>query len=166
MGIGLDGIAKAEIKNKINKLKREIQELEQIKEKYKKMNNKIEYALQKLKSAETYKNDSFNSFKRNYSSDESNKILSEFKETMNNIDIIEKEGYEGDDILGTLAKYGEAQGLDVTILSVVSTIAATDAAFCNALLETLRGRSGQSITPLRRSRNSGITSFMLSATNT
>ena len=54
MGIGLDGIAKAEIKNKINKLKREIQELEQIKEKYKKMNNKIEYALQKLKSAETY----------------------------------------------------------------------------------------------------------------
>ena len=87
MGIGLDGIAKAEIKNKINKLKREIQELEQIKEKYKKMNNKIEYALQKLKSAETYKNDSFNSFK----SDESNKILSEFKETMNNIDIIEKQ---------------------------------------------------------------------------
>ena len=91
MGIGLDGIAKAEIKNKINKLKRKIQELEQIKEKYKKMNNKIEYALQKLKSAETYKNDSFNSFKRNYSSDESNKILSEFKETMNNIDIIEKQ---------------------------------------------------------------------------
>jgi hypothetical protein len=34
VGIGLDGIAKAEIKNKINKLKREIQELEQIKEKY------------------------------------------------------------------------------------------------------------------------------------
>ena len=33
------------------------------------------------------------------------------------IDIIEKEGYEGDDILGTLAKYGEKQGLDVTILS-------------------------------------------------
>ena len=91
MGIGLDGIAKAEIKNKINKLKREIQELEQIKEKYKKMNNKIEYALQKLKSAETHKNDNFNSFKRNYSSDESNKILSEFKETMNNIDIIEKQ---------------------------------------------------------------------------
>ncbi len=34
-----------------------------------------------------------------------------------NIDIVEKEGYEGDDILGTLAKYGEAQGLDVVILS-------------------------------------------------
>ena len=34
-----------------------------------------------------------------------------------NIDIVEKEGYEGDDILGTLAKYGEKQGLDVTILS-------------------------------------------------
>ena len=34
-----------------------------------------------------------------------------------NIDIVEKEGYEGDDILGTLAKYGEKQGLDVVILS-------------------------------------------------
>ena len=34
-----------------------------------------------------------------------------------NIDIVEKEGYEGDDILGTLAKYGENQGLDVVILS-------------------------------------------------
>ena len=34
-----------------------------------------------------------------------------------NIDIIEKEGYEGDDILGTLAKYGEEQDLEVTILS-------------------------------------------------
>ena len=34
-----------------------------------------------------------------------------------NIDIVEKEGYEGDDILGTLAKYGEEQGLDVVILS-------------------------------------------------
>ena len=34
-----------------------------------------------------------------------------------NICIIEKEGYEGDDILGTLSKYGEKNGLDVTILS-------------------------------------------------
>ena len=34
-----------------------------------------------------------------------------------NIDIIEKQGYEGDDILGTLAKYGEKQSLEVTILS-------------------------------------------------
>ena len=34
-----------------------------------------------------------------------------------NIKIIEKQGYEGDDILGTLAKYGEKQGLEVTILS-------------------------------------------------
>ena len=34
-----------------------------------------------------------------------------------NIDIVEKEGYEGDDILGTLSKYGEKQGLNVTILS-------------------------------------------------
>ena len=34
-----------------------------------------------------------------------------------NIDIVEMEGYEGDDILGTLSKYGEKQNLDVTILS-------------------------------------------------
>ena len=34
-----------------------------------------------------------------------------------NIDIIEMEGYEADDILGTLSCYGEAQNLDVTILS-------------------------------------------------
>lgn len=34
-----------------------------------------------------------------------------------NIDIIEKEGYEADDVLGTLSRFGEKNGLDVTILS-------------------------------------------------
>ena len=34
-----------------------------------------------------------------------------------NIKIIEKEGYEADDILGTLARYGARRGLKVTILS-------------------------------------------------
>ena len=34
-----------------------------------------------------------------------------------NIKIIEKEGYEGDDILGTLSKKAEDKGIDVTILS-------------------------------------------------
>ena len=34
-----------------------------------------------------------------------------------NITIIEKEGYEADDVLGTLAKTGENEGVDVTILS-------------------------------------------------
>ena len=33
------------------------------------------------------------------------------------IDIVEKEGYEADDVLGTLSRYGEKQGLHVTILS-------------------------------------------------
>ena len=33
------------------------------------------------------------------------------------IDVIEKQGFEGDDILGTIANYGERQGLSVTILS-------------------------------------------------
>ena len=43
-------------------------------------------------------------------------LIKQILEAMN-IDIVQKEGYEGDDILGTLAKYGEKQGLDVTILS-------------------------------------------------
>lgn len=34
-----------------------------------------------------------------------------------NICIIEKEGYEADDVIGTLAKYGQKEGLDVTILT-------------------------------------------------
>ena len=34
-----------------------------------------------------------------------------------NIAIIEKEGYEADDVLGTLSKRAEAEGLDVTIVS-------------------------------------------------
>ena len=43
-------------------------------------------------------------------------IIKEVLKAMN-IDIIEKEGYEADDVLGTLSRYGESQGLDVTILS-------------------------------------------------
>lgn len=43
-------------------------------------------------------------------------IIKEVLKAMN-IDIIEKQGYEGDDILGTLSVYGEKQGLEVTILS-------------------------------------------------
>ena len=38
--------------------------------------------------------------------------------------------------------------------------------FCKALLDTFSGKSGQSITPFNRSRNSGITSLILSAINT
>ena len=37
--------------------------------------------------------------------------------TAMNICIIEKEGYEADDILGTLAKWGQNQNLDVTVLT-------------------------------------------------
>ena len=43
-------------------------------------------------------------------------IVKDILEIMN-ITIIEKEGYEADDVLGTLAKEGEKAGLDVTILS-------------------------------------------------
>ena len=43
-------------------------------------------------------------------------IIKEVLRAMN-IDVIEKQGFEGDDIIGTMAKYGEAQGLSVTILS-------------------------------------------------
>ena len=34
-----------------------------------------------------------------------------------NIDIVEMEGYEADDVIGTLSRYGEKNGLEVTILS-------------------------------------------------
>ena len=34
-----------------------------------------------------------------------------------NIEVITKEGYEADDILGTLAKYAESEGLEVTLLT-------------------------------------------------
>ena len=37
--------------------------------------------------------------------------------TKMNITIVEKQGYEGDDILGTFARIGEGEGLDVVILS-------------------------------------------------
>ena len=43
-------------------------------------------------------------------------ILKEILKAMN-IKVIEKEGYEADDILGTLAKWGQSKGLDVTILT-------------------------------------------------
>ena len=43
-------------------------------------------------------------------------IIKEILQDMN-IAIIEKEGYEADDVLGTLSKRGEKEGLEVTILS-------------------------------------------------
>ncbi len=43
-------------------------------------------------------------------------ILKDVLKSMN-ICIIEKEGYEADDILGTLAKWGQDQNLDVTVLT-------------------------------------------------
>ncbi len=43
-------------------------------------------------------------------------IIKEILRAMN-IDIVEKEGYEADDVLGTLSRYGENQGLEVVILS-------------------------------------------------
>lgn len=43
-------------------------------------------------------------------------IIKEILKNMN-ITIIEKEGYEADDVLGTLSKRGEKEGLEVTILS-------------------------------------------------
>ena len=43
-------------------------------------------------------------------------MIKEILQAMN-IDIVEKEGYEADDVLGTLSRYGEKQGLEVIILS-------------------------------------------------
>mgnify|MGYP002513316439 CR=1 FL=1 len=41
-------------------------------------------------------------------------IIKEVLRAMN-IDIVEMEGYEADDVLGTLSRYGEKQGLDVKV---------------------------------------------------
>ena len=43
-------------------------------------------------------------------------IIKEILKAMN-IKIVEKEGYEGDDIIGTLSRIAESEGIDVTILS-------------------------------------------------
>lgn len=43
-------------------------------------------------------------------------IIKQILKSMN-IQIVEKQGYEGDDIIGTLSKYGEENGLQVVILS-------------------------------------------------
>ena len=43
-------------------------------------------------------------------------VIKEILKAMN-IDIVEMQGYEGDDIIGTLSKYGEKKGLEVIILS-------------------------------------------------
>ena len=58
------------------------------------------------------------------------------------------------------------ESLSATFLVMYSEIFLTKPSFCNALLDTLSGRSGQSITPFNNIRNSGITSLMLSAINT
>ena len=43
-------------------------------------------------------------------------VIKEILKAMN-IDVVEMEGYEADDVLGTLSRYGEKQGLEVVILS-------------------------------------------------
>ena len=56
--------------------------------------------------------------------------------------------------------------LSATFLTICLEILLTSLSFCKKLLDTLSGKSGQSITPFNNSKNSGITSLMLSATNT
>ena len=56
--------------------------------------------------------------------------------------------------------------LSATFLTICLEILLTSLSFCKKLLDTLRGKSGQSITPFNNNKNSGITSFILSATNT
>ena len=53
-----------------------------------------------------------------------------------------------------------------TFLVMWAEIFFTVPSFCRKERLTFRGRSGQSMTPLRSIRNSGMTSFTLSATNT
>ena len=56
--------------------------------------------------------------------------------------------------------------LSATFLVICLLIFWTCLSFWRKLLETFKGISGQSITPFNSIKNSGITSFMLSAINT
>ena len=58
------------------------------------------------------------------------------------------------------------ESLSATFLEMYSEIFFTKPSFCRALLDTFRGRSGQSMTPFSSIRNSGMTSLMLSAMKT
>ena len=72
--------------------------------------------------------------------------------------------FENDNILYFIVKFVVFQS--ATFLVICLEIFCTCLSFCRKLLETLSGMSGQSITPLRSIRNSGMTSLMLSAMNT
>ena len=56
--------------------------------------------------------------------------------------------------------------LSATFLTICLEILLTSLSFCKKLLDTLSGKSGQSITPFNNNRNYGITSLILSSTNT
>ena len=58
------------------------------------------------------------------------------------------------------------ESLSANFLEMYSEIFLTNPSFCSALRDTFSGRSGQSMTPFKSIRYSGMTSLMLSAINT
>ena len=78
-------MGKAEIQEKINRLNREISNLESSKKLYQNMNTKINDAISKLTSAKDYANKSYTSLEKYYQSNTSSKKVSELENEYTNI---------------------------------------------------------------------------------
>ena len=68
-----------------------------------------------------------------------------------------------DDLIANPGVYYDDEAVEGWIAYCESELTLTDGSDLK-LLDTFKGKSGQSITPFSNSKNSGITSFILSAT--
>lgn len=82
---------KAEIQEKINRLNREIRNLERSRSSYKNMNTKINDAITKLTTAKDYANKSYTALEKYYQSNTSSKKVTELENEYTNINNIIKD---------------------------------------------------------------------------
>lgn len=84
-------MGKAEIQEKINRLNREIRNLETSRKSYQNMNTKINDAITKLTSAKDYAKKSYTSLEKYYQSNTSSKKVTELESEYTNINNIIKD---------------------------------------------------------------------------
>lgn len=84
-------MGKAEIQEKINRLNREIRNLETSRSSYQNMNTKINDAISKLTSAKDYANKSYTALEKYYQSNTSSKKVTELESEYTNINNIIKD---------------------------------------------------------------------------
>lgn len=84
-------MGRAEIQERINRLNREIRNLETSKKAYQNMNTKIKDAISKLTTAKGYANKSYTSLEKYYQSNTSSEKVSEIENEYKNINNIIKE---------------------------------------------------------------------------